>query len=348
MSSLIFSTNENSPDEKREIISPYIETMSKLGIVESGWQRDEWHNENELSHLDADISCSGYSYDNTYCPSAEGAERLIYPLFVTRWHTTSKHYTKRKGWQCYELIYTDSGAGELEVGDRTYRLEPGSLALLDCRDYHSYRADDPSGWEYTYIHFDGTTSDALFRRAHEKGDVFTGVGRTKVGRCVDRIVNLANDNPADFDVLFHGNMTELLVTLASQESTRQDQPEWMTDIKAYIGEHYYEDLTPKDLAQRAYLSESRFSHLFKESTGMPPIEYRNAVRIERAKELLLNTEQSAEQIGAEVGFNSTSSFYAKFSQITGMSPGAWRRAQRGETCPKVVEARTSAAPKAKG
>jgi AraC-like DNA-binding protein len=82
-----------------------------------------------------------------------------------------------------------------------------------------------------------------------------------------------------------------------------------------------------ELAGACRLSASRFSQAFKQTVGCPPHQWLIAQRIERAKQLLLNTDQSLSEIALAMGFADQSHFTRVFSQRIKVSPAAWRRAQ---------------------
>ena len=75
------------------------------------------------------------------------------------------------------------------------------------------------------------------------------------------------------------------------------------------------------------LSMSRFAHLFTQCVGTPPGAYRNRLRIERAKELLLFTDLPVGEVGALVGFEDGSYFTRLFTAAVGQAPTRYRRGQ---------------------
>lgn len=97
------------------------------------------------------------------------------------------------------------------------------------------------------------------------------------------------------------------------------------DIKYYVSTHLNENLSVKALAERGYMSVTNFSRVFKQQTGISPYEYVLISRLNKAKELLRQTDMSISQIAAAVGFNSDSNFIHFFSQNTGMSPKSFRK-----------------------
>lgn len=89
-----------------------------------------------------------------------------------------------------------------------------------------------------------------------------------------------------------------------------------------------EGLTLEDLAAVAYLSPSRFKHVFRHLIGIPPGEFLSALRLQAARRLLLTTSLSVTDVCFEVGYNSMSSFTSRFTQLVGLSPRLLRQRAR--------------------
>ena len=92
----------------------------------------------------------------------------------------------------------------------------------------------------------------------------------------------------------------------------------------YINEHLNQDIKLADLAQLLGMSQFHFSHLFKQSIGTAPYQYLLQQRVERAKQLLKQTDQSIVDIAFTCGFNSHSHLSKQFRQLTGLTPSAYR------------------------
>jgi AraC family transcriptional regulator len=80
-----------------------------------------------------------------------------------------------------------------------------------------------------------------------------------------------------------------------------------------------------ELARAVNLSPGHFVRAFKQSTGQPPHRWLVEQRIEKAKQLLVNTSLSLAEIALACGFADQSHFGRVFSRVTHTSPGAWRR-----------------------
>ena len=93
----------------------------------------------------------------------------------------------------------------------------------------------------------------------------------------------------------------------------------------YVESHYAEELDVRKLSEMCYMSEAHLFRLFKSETGMSPIEYKNSLRIRKAKELLLDRECSISEISTMLGFENACYFSRIFKRITGCSPLDFRR-----------------------
>ena len=86
-------------------------------------------------------------------------------------------------------------------------------------------------------------------------------------------------------------------------------------------------LSVADMADTVGLSESWFAHVFKQTTGKTPLQWQLARRIERAQQLLTETDLSLADIAAQLGFSDQAHLTKAFRQVAGETPAAWRRVQ---------------------
>ena len=101
-------------------------------------------------------------------------------------------------------------------------------------------------------------------------------------------------------------------------------PRQLQQVLDYIDAHLDRDLRLADLAVLLDMSQFHFSRLFKQSLSVSPHQYLIQQRLERAKQLLKQTDQSILEIALDCGFNSHSHLSRQFRQVTGMTPKAFR------------------------
>lgn len=109
------------------------------------------------------------------------------------------------------------------------------------------------------------------------------------------------------------------------EFSDSDSMNYVRKIVNYMELHYMEDLKAKDFAKNCGLSETHMRRIFSEYANMPPSEYLNVVRINKACELLAHKNVSIEEAARSVGYPVLSTFLRNFRKIIGLSPSAWRK-----------------------
>ena len=89
-----------------------------------------------------------------------------------------------------------------------------------------------------------------------------------------------------------------------------------------------EPISLAELARACKLSPGHFARAFRQTTGQPPHRWLMVQRIEKAKQLLVNSTLSLAQIAQKCGFADQSHFTRVFAQLVQSSPGQWRRHRR--------------------
>lgn len=100
-------------------------------------------------------------------------------------------------------------------------------------------------------------------------------------------------------------------------------------VMEYLAQHYYQPVSSADLENQFHFTADYLARRMKQYTGITPWEYLRQIRVERAKELLTNTEYKLPLIAMRVGYNDLSVFYKAFKKQTGLAPGIWRIRNRG-------------------
>lgn len=95
-------------------------------------------------------------------------------------------------------------------------------------------------------------------------------------------------------------------------------------IKIYINRNYQKNLTQDFISCLFYLNRSYLSQLFKAKTGQKFVDYLNGVRIQKAKELLGNSDRKMYQIAKAVGYDNVKYFFRVFKKYEGVTPEQYR------------------------
>jgi two-component system response regulator YesN len=98
--------------------------------------------------------------------------------------------------------------------------------------------------------------------------------------------------------------------------------------KEYIYQHLSEEISMEDIANNVHLNADYLTRIFKKEVGVSISKYMINMKIERAKDLLVNTDKSIGEIAVFVGYYNYSSFNRIFTKEVGMSPQEYKNRRK--------------------
>jgi len=109
------------------------------------------------------------------------------------------------------------------------------------------------------------------------------------------------------------------------DSRRHADDVRLAAVLTWIHDHAHRELTVDDIAAAAGISRRSLQRLFADRLGRPPWSEVLRVRVERARQLLLQSDAPLATIAHRVGFNEGDRLTAAFRRFVGCTPGQWRR-----------------------
>ena len=104
--------------------------------------------------------------------------------------------------------------------------------------------------------------------------------------------------------------------------------ESMREVLDYIGRHFTEQLTVRDISRLFSYNETHFCRRFKKATGLTLMEYIRILRLEQAEVLLKTEEGEIREIAWRCGFRDESYFSRVFKEFNGKTPREFRKTNR--------------------
>jgi len=258
-----------------------------------------------------------------------------YPTPLARWHYHDE----------YELHLITSTSGKAFVGDWIGPFQAGHLVLTGPRLPHNWVSMD--------MPENGVSQrDLVIQFPHEPlvkaadtipelrevlpllerakhGIEFFGLSETaeqhwkrvKTARGLRRLTAFC-DYLADLAACTDYRLLSSVQLQSDDDDASIDQ---IHDVVSRITDHLADDHSASALAAELGMSESRFSRFFRKATGNTFTDFVNRVRISRACQLLMDTDQQITHICYEVGFNNVANFNRRFLEIKGMTPTEFRK-----------------------
>lgn len=116
--------------------------------------------------------------------------------------------------------------------------------------------------------------------------------------------------------LLHGEHGPTLRHLVAAGSPSQQ----IAKVIAWLKQHVTEDVPMDDLATKAHMSPSTFRQHFRAVAGMSPLQYLKHLRLQEARQLMLNEDLDASSAAVRVGYESASQFSREYSRLFGEPP----------------------------
>ncbi|GAA3400479.1 helix-turn-helix domain-containing protein [Paenibacillus hodogayensis] len=233
------------------------------------------------------------------------------------------------------LIVVTGGSGKLTVGGTGFHLEKGKCFLLAPAEAAGMKADADglSFYRMTFAVWE-TAEIGSYKALSEAPPCHGDMQCQPFSQCIDYVEAIyrlrdAEDEMTAFDR--HVRFQELLRFLFLQHSSVQAGGNIRKAVEQSIeqlGERYQDSWTVDQLAAAAHMTRWHYTRTFKEITGLNPLDYLNGMRIDRAKQLLLMTDDRLFDISHHVGFSNEYYFSRRFKQTVGISPGQYRRNHR--------------------
>ncbi|MFD0712435.1 response regulator [Paenibacillus sp. GCM10027626] len=126
------------------------------------------------------------------------------------------------------------------------------------------------------------------------------------------------------DLLAQGD----IIMKAGRERQQRSGEEIVSEVKQFIDQHYYENISLNWVADRYYIHAKYFSKLFKEKYGENFSDYITKVRLEHAAERMADGSLSIQQVAALVGYEDAAYFSSVFRKYYGMTPTQFRESLR--------------------
>lgn len=230
-----------------------------------------------------------------------------------------------------EFLYVAGGAGEAILEGKKFRLAPGDLVVVNPGTLHEERSDAKAPLRLIFLAIrdfavPGLPAGCL---SQEKYRVLScGEYRYKMDIYLRELLQETSSQIEFYQEISQGLVSALLVLVMRLIRINPEDEAALSQecqkIKEYLDQNFTSPITLDSLSETVYISKHYLSHLFKEQTGVSPIKYLTSKRMEKACELLSETELPVSEVSKAVGYENPLYFSQVFKRIYGISPVKYR------------------------
>ncbi len=261
----------------------------------------------------------------------------LYITDIGYYPVAAGHYRKREdGCKQHILIYCVAGKGWISVNGAKKYVQENQFFIIPKDVPHAYASDSSDPWSIYWVHFAGDHAH-YFSGFSDKTETISPSDTSRINDRIQLFYEMLRNLEMGYGVdnIRYANIC-LLHFLASfryvdqfrNVRTLKDAGTVEASI-LFMKEHLAAKLTLSALADQAQLSVSRYSTLFREKTGRPPLEYLINLRIQQACQLLDHTSLKVSDIARKIGYDDQYYFSRLFSKIMGQAPREYRKRLKG-------------------
>ena len=244
-----------------------------------------------------------------------------------------------------EIIYVIDGTGFMEFNRETVKIQKNNCLIISSCNAHKFFIEKDTTCTLINIHLDynETVLCSLDNNAIQKdnlsffpGVVFNNDGFIKlvdynhVEMIMKKIVSEMENKQDNSNILVKIYFCELFIIISriveSQNLKKGDMAkQHISKAMKFIDISLAQDLSPEVVAKEIHISPDYLLHIFKDFTSVTLMEYINDKRIEKSKDLLVNTKKKITDIAHQVGIQSSQYFSTLFKKLTSMTPNEYRK-----------------------
>jgi AraC-like DNA-binding protein len=231
----------------------------------------------------------------------------------------------------FTFVYITRGQGIFESSSAGRReIQTGDLFILFPDEWHRYRPNKTTGWDENWVEFDGDQAQQIMSHPgfSEKHPVIHLGHDDKILSLFIEITESIESGTSEFEHIIAAQTSQIVARLLAA-IRRTDQNTGNTELIrcacCLILEQSNGSVDFARMARDLGLSLSGFRKMFVKITGLPPGQYLQQIRINKAGELLQQTTLPIGEISTRLGFDSIYYFSRIFKKKTGVSPSDYRR-----------------------
>lgn len=227
-----------------------------------------------------------------------------------------------------EGVFESKATGKVKVSD-------GDVFLLFPGVWHRYKPKKSTGWTERWVGFSGDIARQFLSNGffNSKEPIISKCNKTIILNHFNSLFKLFDEEPFGFQHIASGICVQLMAELHNIKNGGNNI-EHLNSMVSRTKHIMYTNIDKSidliKIANELGVSYSKFRLDFKKQTGVSPLQYYLLLKIEKSKELLLNTEKNQQEIAFELGFESDYYFNRLFKRKTGLAPGKFRNLSKNK------------------
>ncbi|ANB56702.1 helix-turn-helix domain protein [Anoxybacillus sp. B7M1] len=261
--------------------------------------------------------------------------KLYFHIHYCNWkdpHSSGNRVRKvARTLQHHAFLFFDKGKGNFTIGKKRYAIQEGRLFYVAPHVFHSLELDPKTPFCCLTVHFSYASVhfNDLQWEIKQETDILPlpSVQEVKdnyqVGDLFKKLVDSWNAKLPGYEFLAKTLLQQLLIALY-QNNKRKDRNDSVAlkveKMIQYMHQNVTRKITLAELSEMTQLSPSYLSRMFKDITGYSVIGFFNKIKMDKAKELMMEGNKKVKEVAQALGFVDEFYFSRLFKRMEGISP----------------------------
>lgn len=267
----------------------------------------------------------------TFPVITDDLHRLPFYLTGIGMQPNQEHIARETGFHCFHWLQCTGGVGKLIIDSREFEITQNMAFFFRPGIPHEYYATREP-WITKWMIFDGgALPDLLGLLGFHSWEVFNFMNDESMGALIDEIYIAVQSENSDRYIECSSLLYAFLLRASrwmhsNIQHTKPNKYNKLQPLILFLEEMYSSDISLEDMARKIDVTTSYLCRLFNRTYSMSPFAYLGRLRIQKAKELLIEAPVLPVQTVAEqVGYHSTSYFCAVFKEAENCTPMQFRQ-----------------------
>jgi AraC-like DNA-binding protein len=241
------------------------------------------------------------------------------------------HHYWNPGIRSYYLIYyVIKGKGTYRIGNNSYHIKKGNAFLIEPGIATYYEADETDPWEYVWVGFSGAMASQYISQIFTEDSPFISCkDNSNLEACVREMISCFLQKSV-IDISLRPYLYKFLYCLNNNITNlkrieSRNLPEGYVELATgYIDNNYFNDISIDDVSKYVNLTRAYLFRLFKKYLRISPQQYLINIRMEKACELLQNSDFAIGYVARSAGYRDVLLFTKIFKKKIGITPTEFR------------------------
>ena len=236
--------------------------------------------------------------------------------------------------QHHELVLVTEGKGSIIIGEKRYQIKRGMLFYSGPDVPHSFESDEKEPCCFQAVHFSYAHvffHDGIWDIKQDAQPLLLNPGEElkdyyQIADIFNKLVDCWYAKLPGYEFITKTLLQELLIAI--YQNIKKQNRNYSTSLKVekiiqYMHQNINNRISLSELSEITQLSSAYLSRSFKEITGYSVIEYFNKIKIDKAKELIIEGDKKVKEIAQVLGFTDEFYFSRIFKKVEGISPSEY-------------------------